>query len=349
MNAKSLFSGLVLLVIALIGVVDQASAQQRPLGANESAAAPATGSELSSVIVDLQKGKDDFEKFMRETLEPQLLRIGQSFEQNVARAEDLLAQLQKDPGNAKLAAQYEDCLSQSIGEAVGFLGEFSRMEKPTVAAIEGVTKSIVDAQNAFQTDLVGGEKQVQENQARAEDIRKRLADLAQQYRPNIEQGKSLPPEVEQDIRLADTDLQTAVAMAKVDQMAVAQAKESLAELKAQMDDLARLRSELQIAFRQGDGQQALLVKVASLKKNRLQTQAVRKRLDAVRRVIAERKTNLNHLGDLVKRIVEKGLPDTTAGVKKGNAPIVAQPGLDILRQHLPKAPAEKGKTDVASK
>ena len=65
-----------------------------PLGAaeTEEQATPAAkaedsqaGSDMSSVIVDLERGKKDFEKYVVETLSPQQSRIGKSFQQNVRR------------------------------------------------------------------------------------------------------------------------------------------------------------------------------------------------------------------------------------------------------------------------
>lgn len=345
-NAISLVLCLIFTLTLWLG---QAASQQPASQAPKRPVAAKAGPELSSVIVDLQKGKEDFEKYMGHTLEPQLTRIGDMFERNVDRAEKLLSELQKDPGNEQLHAQYEDCLSEGITEAVAYLGEFSQLEEPTFAALDGVSRTIAEAQMAFEADAAMGRIQVVENQARVAALRGRLTELAGQYKDNIEQGKSLPAEVEMDIRMGDVDLQTAIAMAKIDQLAVAQAKQSLADLKAQLQDLAGLRGELQVAFRQGEGQQALLVKVADLKRKRLQAQAVGKRLLAVRRVISERKTDLKRLGDLVTRIVDRGINVGPAGEKKTLAAAKAQPGLDILRAYLPEGQEQKGQPNVASK
>ena len=94
---------------------------------------------------------------------------------------------------------------------------------------------------------------------------------------------------------------------------------------------------------------ALLLKVADLKKKRLQAQAVGKRLLAVRRVISERKTDLKHLGELVTRIVDRGINVSPTGERKALAATQTQPGLDILRAYLPHSQQQKGDTDVASK
>ena len=53
---------------------------------------------MSSVIVDLERGKKDFEKYVVETLSPQQSRIGKSFQQNVGHAEELLGKIGKRPG-----------------------------------------------------------------------------------------------------------------------------------------------------------------------------------------------------------------------------------------------------------
>ena len=314
-----------------------------PAGPTTNAAdSSAASTELSSVIVNLGQQKTEFEQFMGQTLEPQLERIGQMFDKNVAQAETLLDRLQKTPADKHLRAQYEQCLSQSISEATVYLSEFSKLDKPTFAAIDNVASTIGEAQKAFKADALVSKKEAQVNQERVDTIRRRLGEFAQRYKNEIQEGKALPPEIEAETRLADNDMQVAASMVKLDELQIAQAKEAFLELQSQTSDLQRLRTDLQIAFRQGEGQQALLSKLASLKKNRLQAQAVHQRLEAVQRVIVERKTNLTHLGDVVKRIVEKDLAVGNGAGKTMQPTVQNQPGVEILRQYLQPTLAQKG-------
>jgi len=337
----------VLLVCMLCGLPWELGAAER--GAATGGAAVAESDQLPSVILDLHKAKDEFDKHFSENLEPQMERMGQLFAANVARAEELLAKRQKDPGNVRLRAEYEDCISEGIRQGMTWLGNFAQLREPTFRALDGVGKSIGTAKQAMESDLAQSHKQVEANEGRAQTIRQRLKELAQQYKEYIKEGKPLPPEVEQDIRMAQTDRETAEAMAKIDQLQETQTREAIAELAAQQAELTRVRGDLQIAFQQADNHRVLLVKVANLKRIGLQTQAVRQRLEAVQRVVSKRETDLSNLNTLVKRIVDKDFAAGNAGAKRPIATAQTQAGLEILRGYLDEAPANKGKNDVVRK
>ncbi len=350
MIRQTLCSALCTTLIALVVAEDVHA--QAPSTSSPSAdvrEASSAGDQLPSVIIDLHKAKDNFDKQMAINVEPELDRLGQILDKNVARAEDLLTKLQNEPANERLHAQYQDCVSEGLSQAMTYLGKFSQLSTPTFAALDGVEKSIGGAQKAFDADMTQSAKEAQANQQRADGLRRRLQELAKKYEDHIKQGKSLPPDVELEIRMADGDRQTAEAMAKVEQLQQTQAKEALADLQAQVDDLHRLRGDLKIAFQQADNHQALLVKVAHLKHIGLQAQAVRKRLDAVQQVVAQRNMDLRKLNNLVQRIVDKDFAGGNPKAKKPIASAQTQPGIDILRAYLPETTANKGTSNVAKK
>ena len=257
------------------------------------------GDQLPSVILDLHEAKNAFDKHMSQQLEPELERLGQLFAANVARAENLLARRQKDPKNERLRAEYEDCVSEGIRQGMTWLGNFGQLKEPTFKALDGVGKSIDTAKQAMGSTLAQSHQQVKANEDRAQAIRQRLKELAEEYKQYIREGKALPPEVEQDIRMAQTDRETAEAIAKIDQLQEVQAREAIADLEVQQAELARLRGDLQIAFKQADNHRMLLTRVADFKVTSLQTQAVRQRVEALQRVVSKRETDLSNLNKLV--------------------------------------------------
>jgi hypothetical protein len=340
----------VLIVWVLCGLAGglEAAERQDP-GSMPGAAAMEEGDQLPSVILDLHKAKSEFDKYFSEKLEPQMERMGQLFAANVSRAEELLAKRQKDPENTRLRAEYEDCISEGIRQGMTWLGNFGQLKEPTFKALDGVGKSIGTAKQTMESNLAQSHKQFETNQDRAQAIRQRLKELAQQYKQHIQEGKQLSPEVEQDIRMAQTDRETAEAMARIDQLQESQTREAMADLEAQQSELLRVRNDLQIAFRQADNHRRLLVKVATLKWTVLQAQAVRQRLEAVQQVVSKRETDLSNLNKLVKRIVDKDFAVGNSGAKRPATTAQTQAGIEILRGYLDEAPANKEKSDVAKK
>lgn len=134
----------------------------------------------------------------------------------------------------------------------------------------------------------------------------------------------------------EADLEISAANEKIAKLAVADAEQAVGELRTQTRDLKKLRGDLQVAFRQGQGQQMLLANLANVKRARLQGSQVYERLAAVRKVVAARKTDLSQIGKLVDRIMEKDLADARATRKTTETASVAQPSADILKAYLPK-------------
>jgi len=296
---------------------------------------------ISSVLVRLQEDKDEFERFMEQTLSPQLQRISDSFQKNVSEAELALERLKKDPKNERLRAEYEDGLSEAIAQAATFLKEFSHLETPTYKALDSVATTIEDAKDVFEKQAAESKKQSESFSKQVASARDRLSELAKRYQPYLEQKKPLPPDIDLDVRLLQVDLDTAMANEKVSRMAVRGANEAIDELQAQYLDLKQLRGDLKVAFRQGQGQHMLLGNLARVKQSRLQSQAIYQRLRAVRQVVTARKTDLGRIGHLVHKIVQSDL--SASGGKKAREERAAdtQEGAEILKAYLAKPDAKK--------
>ncbi len=194
-------SGLWTLVVCVVCVLfgRLEAAERSDAEKTVGAVAAAEGDQLPSVIVDLHRARNDFDKHFAENLEPQIERMSELFGATVTRAEELLAKRQKDPGNTRLEAEYEDCISDGLQQGMTWLGNFSKLKEPTFQALDGVGKSIGIAKQAMANDLAQSQSELKANQGRAEAIQQRLKALAQQYKEQIREGKPLPPEVEQDI------------------------------------------------------------------------------------------------------------------------------------------------------
>jgi hypothetical protein len=312
-------------------------------------AATAEGDQLPSVILDLRRARSDFDTHFAEKLEPQIERMGEVFQATATRAEELLAKRQKDPTNARLQAEYEDCISEGLRQGMTWLGNFSQLKEPTFQALDGVGKSIGVAQQAMANDLAQSHTEFKANQGRAEAIQQRLKALAQQYKEQIREGKPLPPEVEQDICGAQADREAAEAMTKIDELQEAKIREVVADLETQQAEWVRVKGELQTAFRQADNQRLLLGKMANLKRIGLQTQVVRQQLDVVQDLVKKQETRVRNLNAVVRQIMDK---DFAAGNLGSKRPITAKPtqaGIEILRGYLDETVAKKDKSDVVKK
>ena len=149
--------------------------------------------------------------------------------------------------------------------------------------------------------------------------------------------------------MAETDRETAKAMARIDSLQESQTRDAIADLGAQQAELVRLRGDLQIAFQQAANQRVLLVKVANLKRIGLQ----RRRFGSVwkrsSRSWAIAEMDLRNLNTMVKRIVDKDFAASSSGGKRPVATARTQAGIEILRGYLDATLANKEKSDVVKK
>lgn len=302
---------------------------------------------IESVLIRLKQDKDAFEKFMSGTLSPQLQKISDSFASNVAKAESLLERIKKDRGNKRLKAEYEDVLSEAITQGVSFTKGFAELRDPSLKALDGVKDTIVDAKTEFGKLAKENQKLVDEYKKQSADAGRQLEELARKYQKELTAGLPLPPEVDEDVRLLQVDIDIAAANDKVLAMTVTDANNAVTELDEQLGDLGELRSDLNVAFRQAAGQQTLLGNVARFKKQRIQMAAMFGRLDQVRKQVAAHKVNVGKIGQLVTRIVESDLSATTT-VSKGKKDRT-QRSSDILKTYLAKPTTPKRPVVTAKK
>src|SRR5690606_21413638 len=99
MLAKISSAILLAMCVATATLLDEAGGQP-PLQV------PSREPGIQSVLIKLEEDKDAFERYVAEQLSPQMSKIIITFEQNVARAGELLEQLRTDPNNKQLRAQY---------------------------------------------------------------------------------------------------------------------------------------------------------------------------------------------------------------------------------------------------
>lgn len=296
---------------------------------------PAREAGIQSVLIKLEENQDAFERYVSEQLSPQMSKIISTFEQNVERAGKVLEQLRNDPQNKQLRAQYEDSLSSAIAQASAILDEFGHQQGPAFQAIDSMGKTLQDAGRAFEANIAAGTKEVAEFHRQGDAVRTNLAALAKRYEHELKTGQSLPDEVDLDSRLLQADLETAEANEKIAQMKTVDAQEAVKALEAQARDLKQLRGDLQVAFRQSQGQHMLLSNLAGMKQSRLQSQAVSARLEAMRKVVSTRKTDLGQIGKLVDQVVKRDLAQAGPSGSKAERKPTIQPSSDILRAYLP--------------
>ena len=260
-----------------------------------------------------------------------------------------MSKLEKDPTNQELQAAYESTLSLALTEATGYLREFAQLQKPTAEAVDGMAHSIADAHKAFQSEAASRQKQAEASQRRGEEIRQRLTVVAEQYRQQIEQGKGLPPEIDHDIRMLDADRKDMLDMAKVDEMAAAQAQQTLSDLQAQRDEVQQLKTELELTFHKAGSQQVLLTKVAALRATRLQRIKMYRQLNDVSNAVTQQKKVVgqmnSRLGTLLDQILKQDISLKGSQVVKHQAGS-DQTATDILKSYLPPSSKQKGSNDV---
>lgn len=133
----------------------------------------------------------------------------------------------------------------------------------------------------------------------------------------------------------------AEANEKIAQMKMVDAEQAVNALEAQARDLKQLRGDLQVAFRQSQGQHMLLANLAGMKQSRLQSQAVSNRLEVIRKVVSTRTTDLGQIGKLVDQFVKRDLAQAGLGNSNTQPTATIQPSSDILRAYLPTEEKEK--------
>lgn len=289
---------------------------------------------IESVLIRLQQDKDALEDFMSEQLSPQLQKISDSFASNVSKAEKLLERIKRDPKNERLKAEYEDVLSQAITQGVNFTKGFAALRDPSFDALDGVRETIVDAKAEFGRLSKENQRLVDNYDEQSAKARQQLAELADKFKAELASGRPLPPEVDEDVRLLQVDIDMAAANAKVLNMTVKNAQQAAIELDDQLGDLNDLRSDLNVAFRQAAGQQSLLGNVARYKRQRIQMTTMFGRLEQVRRQVASHKVNVGKIGHLVTRIVEADVNATSRGKTKVKKR--PQKSNEILKAYLTK-------------
>ena len=135
--------------------------------------------------------------------------------------------------------------------------------------------------------------------------------MAEQYRQQIEQGKGLPPEIDHDIRMLDADRKDMLDMAKVDEMAAAQAQQTLSDLQAQSDEVQQLKTELELTFHKAGSQQMLLSKVAALRATRCSGAKMCKQIADVSNAVGQQKKAVgqmnSRLGALLDQILKRDI------------------------------------------
>lgn len=334
MLTKTLSMLVLAVAVAMATWIGEAAAQQPPQKQVRE-----TG--IQSVLIKLEEDKDAFERYVSEQLSPQMSKIISTFEQNVDRAGKVLEKLRSDPQNKQLRAQYEDSLSSAIAQASAILDEFGHQEGSAFQAIDSMSKTLQEAGRAFEVNVAAGTKESAEFHRQADAVRGKLTALAQKYEKELKSGQTLPEDVDLDSRLLQTDLETAEANEKIAELKKIDAQEAVKALEAQGRDLKQLRGDLQVAFRQSQGQHMLLANLAGMKQSRLQSQAVSTRLEAMRKVVSTRKTDLGQIGKLVDQVVKRDLAQAGLGDSKTDRKPTIQPSSDILRSYLPTEKKEE--------
>jgi hypothetical protein len=291
-------------------------------------------SSISTVLVELKRDKDTFEKFWESQVTPRTQRIRQSMEKNVARASETLKQLQENPGSASLAAEYEDALSAGLAEASTFLREFQGTKAETFASLDRVGETVKKAKETYIQSAETSRKQASSFQVKADEAQTKLEEMARKLEPLVKSGQSLPPTVNADVRCLASDRKTALLNVKISEKASENAKQCAELLDRQMLALEQVRGDLRVAFAQADGQRTLVANLAKLRRDGLLSQELAENLKAVHAISRVKTEDVQGITNSLETVVAQSFQALGAMTGDDGKVEVDTSGANILLQVL---------------
>jgi DNA repair exonuclease SbcCD ATPase subunit len=256
--------------------------------------------EIGNVITS----RDEAERLLTDELGPAQQKIQQTFTDAVQNMGEKLMAVRANPNDAKHRAAYEASVTEALTQAGEILNSYAQLGPKTIKALDQLEKTIDGAKTLCEGAREDAVAEVEGYAASISEIEGKLASLASEQRELIEAGKPLPLEVEFEVDLLQTNLETLQLQRQLAELDQIDMQDYIADLMSQEEEVKRLRNALVVSFHRAVGQQTLVTRVAEIRGRKITAAQMRDRLQRISSVMPGLNANIAEVGSLIRTFVE---------------------------------------------
>lgn len=260
--------------------------------------------EFEVEIGNVVTSRDEAERLLTDELGPAQQKIQQTFTEAVQNMSEKLMAVRANPNDAKQRAAYESSVTEALTQAGEILNSYAQLGPKTVKALDQLEKTVGSAKALCESAREEAVAEVEGYVASISEIEGKLASLAGQHRELIESGKPLPLEVEFDVDLLQTNLETLKLQQQLAELDQIDMQDYIADLMSQQEEVKRLRNALVVSFHRAVGQQTLVTRVAEIRGRKITAAQMRDRLQRISSVMPGLNANIAEVGSLIRTFVE---------------------------------------------
>ncbi|MEY2724945.1 MAG: hypothetical protein RLZZ458_812, partial [Planctomycetota bacterium] len=282
------------------------TASETPTTAGDNPDEP-SGNAYSVELQTLKRSGDETSQLLRTALQPQRDRLKTYLAEATSTLKGLLKQVQQDPDNLTLQAEFENQLSEIMVEASARLEAYAKVGPACEAAVQSLRETIDKSQQGCSAKVTEATAEIDKWQKVEGSVDSRLRAIASRFQDAIADNQPLPAEINRDVEQLRVELHNSRLRRDVARQKLAACKRVAELLRVQKERLFDLETNLTVSFQLAAGQHRLLADISDFRLTQLDVLEVQAGLRELNKLSSGFDEQLKPLDDLRTLIFDEEL------------------------------------------